>query len=74
MRVKVEGKEEVVDLPSYESEVKVAVAPVRAVGGFCAKNWQWIAGTVAIPLVAWMASSTTLRSVAMKQFRAFFNQ
>jgi hypothetical protein len=45
MRVKVEGKDEVVDLPSYESEGKVRVAPVHAAGKFCEKNWQWIAGT-----------------------------
>jgi len=56
MRVKVEGKDEVVDLPSYESEVRVRVAPVLAMRRFCVKNWQWIAGSVAIPLVVWAAS------------------
>jgi hypothetical protein len=55
MRVRVEGKDDVVDLPSYESEVRVSVAPVRAVGHFCAENWKWIAGTVAIPLLVWAA-------------------
>ena len=40
MRIRIEGKEEVVDLPSYETEVKVLVAPARAVGLFWRKNWQ----------------------------------
>ena len=39
MRIRIEGKEEVVDLPSYETEVKVLVAPARAVG-LWRKNWQ----------------------------------
>jgi hypothetical protein len=38
MPIKVEGKDEVVDLPSDETEVTVAVPPVRAVGKFCVKN------------------------------------
>jgi hypothetical protein len=73
MRIKVEGKDEIIDLPSYESEVRVAVAPVRAVGQFCARNWQWISGTVVIPLVAWMASTTGPGSAALKQLRAWLN-
>jgi TolB-like protein len=62
MRIKIEGKDEVVDLPSYESEIQVSVAPVRAVGQFCGKNWQWIAGTVAIPLVVWAAKGKDINS------------
>ena len=37
MRIKVEAKDEVVDLPSDESEVRVAVPAVRAVGKFYVK-------------------------------------
>jgi hypothetical protein len=66
MRVKVEGKDEVVDLPSYESEVRVRVAPVRAVGQFCAENWKWIVGTVAIPIVAWAATGTGIGPAVLK--------
>jgi hypothetical protein len=66
MRIKVEKKDEVVDLPSYESEVKVRVAPVRAVGQFCKRNWQWIAGTIAIPLIVWIAGSTGAGSAVLK--------
>jgi hypothetical protein len=73
MRVKVEGKDEIIDLPSYESDVKVAVAPVRAVGPFCAKNWQWISGTIVIPVAAWVSSTTSLGSAALKQLRIWLN-
>jgi CRP-like cAMP-binding protein len=73
MRVKVEGKDEIVDLPSYEAEVRVIVAPMRAVGQFCARNWQWIAGTVIVPLFAYAASTTSFGSAALKQIRAWLN-
>jgi hypothetical protein len=66
MRVKVEGKDEIVDLPSYESEIRVAVAPVRAVGQFCATNWKWIAGTVAFPILVWAAKGTGVGSKLLK--------
>jgi len=66
MRVKVDGKDEVVDLPSYESEVKVGVAPVRAVGQFCAENWQWIATAVAIPLLGWAAAGMGIGPTVLK--------
>jgi hypothetical protein len=46
MRLKVEEMDELVDLPSYEREVDVKVAPLHTAGLFCLKNWQWIAGTV----------------------------
>lgn len=48
MRVKIEDKVEVVNLPSYESEIAVAVAPAHALGRFCSQNWQWLAGAVFI--------------------------
>jgi len=60
LRVKVEGKDELVDLPSYEREVHVRVAPLHSTAAFCGKNWQWIAGSVAIPLAVWMAAHTNL--------------
>jgi hypothetical protein len=72
MRVKAEGKDEVVDLPSYESEVRVSVAPIHAVGKFCGKNWQWIAGTVAIPLLVWAAKSTGVGSAVLKNLSGWF--
>jgi hypothetical protein len=72
MRVRVEGKDEVVDLPSYESEVRVSVAPVRAVGQFCAENWKWIAGTVAIPLVVWAARGAGLSDI-LTRVRSLLN-
>jgi hypothetical protein len=73
MRIRIEGKEEVVDLPSYETEVKVVVAPARAVGLFCRKNWQWIAGTVAIPIVVWATSNTGLGSAILNHLRGWLN-
>jgi hypothetical protein len=72
MRVKAESKDEVVDLPSYESEVRVSVAPIHAVGKFCGKNWQWIAGTVAIPLLVWTAKSTEVASAVLKNLSGWF--
>jgi hypothetical protein len=39
IRIKVEGKDEVMDLPSFEREVRVVVAPVHVVGRFLSKNW-----------------------------------
>jgi hypothetical protein len=66
MRIKIEGNDEVVDFPSYESEVRVSVAPVRAAGQFCAKNWQWIAGTVAIPLLVWAAAGAGIGPSVLK--------
>ena len=72
MRVRIEGKDEVVDLPSYESEVKVSVAPVRAVGKFCGKNWQWIATAVGIPLLGWASTSTSIGSAVLKNLGGWF--
>jgi serine/threonine protein kinase len=72
MRVKVEGKEEVVDLPSYESEIRVAIAPLRTAGYFCANNWQWISITIIIPLLVWVTNAMNLSSEIFKQLRAWF--
>jgi serine/threonine protein kinase len=72
MLVKVEGKEEVVDLPSYESEIRVAIAPLRTVGYFCANNWQWISVTIIIPLLVWITNAVNLSSVVFKQLHAWF--
>jgi hypothetical protein len=44
-----------------------------AVGQFCAKNWQWISGTIVIPVAAWVASTTSLGSAALKQLRIWLN-
>jgi hypothetical protein len=73
MRVKVEGKDEVVDLPSYESEVRVSVAPVRAVGQFGAENWKWIAGTVAIPLLVWATGGAGLSAAILRVVHSWVN-
>ena len=67
MRVKVESKDELIDLPSYERDVIVAVAPVHATAKFISKNWQWAAGTVLIPLLVWAATKTDAGSALLKQ-------
>ena len=72
MRVKVEGKDEVVDLPSYEREVRVAIAPVRAARCFLGNNWKWVAGTVAIPAVLWAAKGLKLDEAILDPIRAMF--
>ena len=56
IRLKVEGRDEVFDLPSYERDVHVAVAPVFITARFVSRNWQWIVVTVVIPLIAWVAA------------------
>jgi hypothetical protein len=55
MRFMAEGKEQLRDLPSYEREVRVSVAPLHTAGEFVAKKWQWLTVTLAIPFVAWLA-------------------
>jgi serine/threonine protein kinase len=72
MRVKVEGKDEIVDLPSFEREVEVAVAPFRATGRFCAQNWKWIAGTIILPAMVWAAGKPGLLDAGSKHIREFF--
>ena len=67
LRIKVEGKDELVDLPSYEREVRVRVAPIRTAGEFCGKNWQWIAGSVGIPVVVWLVTRSHLSDVIIRQ-------
>jgi hypothetical protein len=73
MRVKVEGKDEVIDLPSYERDVFVAVAPFHTTSKFISKNWQWVAGTVLIPLLAWAVTKTDATSALLKQVIASFS-
>ena len=67
MRVKIESKDEIVDLPSYERDVIVAVALFHSTAKFMSKNWQWAAGTVLIPLLIWAATKTDAGSVLLKQ-------
>jgi hypothetical protein len=67
MRLKIEGKEEIVDLPSYEREVRVGAAPLHTAGQFCGKNWQWIAGTIAIPAVGLLATHSELGRFVARQ-------
>jgi len=57
MRIRIEGKEEVVDLPTFERFVQVEVAPFLAFVGFFGRNWQWVSSTVAIPLIVWAAKT-----------------
>jgi Lon protease-like protein len=63
MRLKVEGKDEVVDLESYEREVRVRVSPLHTAGQFLGKNWQWVAGSVVIPLAVWAMAHTDFGAI-----------
>jgi hypothetical protein len=58
MRLQVEGKDEVVDIESYERQVVVQVAPIRATANFLGHNWQWIAGTIVVPMFVWSLAHT----------------
>jgi hypothetical protein len=65
IRLKVEGKEEIFDLPSYERDVHIVVAPFYTIGKFISKNWQWIAATIIIPPIVWIDSDTArLKAIA----------
>jgi hypothetical protein len=68
MRVKVESNEEIVDLPSYEREVHVAVAPLHSTGAFIGRNWQWIATAIVVPLAAWGLAHTDLGTAVSREF------
>jgi hypothetical protein len=72
MRVKVEGEEEVVDLPTYEREIRVAVAPMRAAGRFFDKNWKWVGTSIVIPLVAHVATTTEAGKAALKRLQEWW--
>jgi hypothetical protein len=67
IRVRVEGKDELIDLPSYECDVHVRVAPFHTARLVCRKNWQWIASSIAIPLIVWVATKTNAGSALIKQ-------
>ena len=72
IRLKVEDKDEIIDLPSYEREVRIAVAPLHSAGKFIGQNWQWTAGTIAIPLAIWGFSHTDLGLDIAKQLGIHF--
>ncbi len=48
----VEGRSTQFPFETYNRLVTVEVGPMGLVGGFIGKNWQWFAGTLAIPLFA----------------------
>jgi hypothetical protein len=52
-RFKLGSDTEFLDLPTYEREINIRVAPLAVAGRFGARNWQWLAGTAAIPLLIW---------------------
>jgi hypothetical protein len=71
IRLKVEGGEEVFDLPSYQREVLVAVAPLRATGRFVGANWKWIAGAIVIPFLVWASSQSGAGDAALGAIRGW---
>jgi hypothetical protein len=74
IRIKIRGKDEVVDLPSYEKEIAVGVAPAHALAHFSVKNWQWMAGTIIIPLLVWIGKITGLGSIAIVYLHTLFSR
>lgn len=67
VRIRIEGMDEVVDLPTYEREVQVAVAPFRTASQFLGKNWQWLSATIAIPLIVWVVTETDAGKTMLKR-------
>jgi hypothetical protein len=61
IRFRIEGKEELADIPAFERDVRVLVAPLYTLRTFCAKNWQWIAVTIVIPTIVWLASRRSVQ-------------
>ncbi len=47
------------------------MAPIRAAGQFVGKHWQWVAGTVAIPVVVWVAKDTDAVKTAIKRVQGW---
>jgi len=41
------------DIPVFEKIITVQASPIFAIGQFLGDNWQWIAGTMIIPLLIW---------------------
>ena len=72
IRVKVEGKDEVIDLPSYEREVHIGVAPLHTAAGFISRNWQWAAGSIVIPLAIWSFAHTDVGAEIAKRLGVHF--
>jgi hypothetical protein len=73
MRMKVEIKDEIVDLPSYERDIIVAVAPFYTTAKFMSKNWQWVVGTVLIPMLFWAGTRTDAGSALLKRVIEIFS-
>jgi hypothetical protein len=48
------GKDATHDIVVYTAKVRVLVSPWRLVRDFTGANWQWLAGTLLIPGVAWV--------------------
>lgn len=60
LRLKRENSQELCDLPALEREIVVRVAPVHAIAFFTRTHWKWFVASVAIPLVAWLATGADL--------------
>ncbi len=73
LRLKRESTQELCDLPALEREIVVQVAPVYAVILFTRTHWKWLGASVAIPLIAWLASGADLTSRIEPYFARFFD-
>ena len=56
LRLQHEQAQELCDLPAFEREIAVQVAPVYSIVMFTRRNWQWLAVSIVLPLIAWLAS------------------
>jgi hypothetical protein len=70
-RMMVSGKEEVRDLPAYERDVAIAVAPLYSIGRFLKSNWKWVLATLGSTIV-WLLYATGLAEKAVHALRALF--
>lgn len=66
--IEIRTDNEAIDRPSLERAVKVQVAPFHATGQFLSKNWQWVAGTIVLPLAVWAISHTNPRRAIRQSF------
>jgi hypothetical protein len=71
MRIDVDGQEELADLPAYEREVIVAVAPLYSASRFLKTNWKWIVTALILPVAGWLFLNTGIGQGAAQAIKSW---
>lgn len=72
VRLDVDGREEVVDLPPHERHVWVKTSLLVVLGRAVTTHWKWSVTVILIPLLAWIADSSGLVDHAATALRSWF--